>query len=364
VRLAAGSNSCRFFIAGLMRCHAHEIWSIDAIPVYIGAMHTELENLVLKTTGATAIKRSTVLQSLWSDYGEIVRLELDKAPFRSVILKHIKLPETGSHPRGWNTTLSHQRKMRSYQIEAAWYQHYARQCDNRCAVPECLAVEASENETVLVLTDLDAAGFNLRKDTVDTGDVQACLAWLANFHATFLGHSAGDLWECGSYWHLDTRPDELAALDDIALREAAPAIDAALRQCRYQTLIHGDAKLANFCFSTDSPEPRVAAVDFQYVGKGCGMKDVAYFIGSCLNEEECEAMESSLLDYYFSELGQRVSEKHSNVDTKQLEQEWRSMYDVAWADFHRFLKGWSPGHWKINSYSERLTRRVIASLQA
>jgi thiamine kinase-like enzyme len=137
-----------------------------------------------------------------------------------------------------------------------------------------------------------------------------------------------------------------------------------LRQCRYQTLIHGDAKLANFCFSTDSPEPRVAAVDFQYVGKGCGMKDVAYFIGSCLNEEECEAMESSLLDYYFSELGQRVSEKHSNVDTKQLEQEWRSMYDVAWADFHRFLKGWSPGHWKINSYSERLTRRVIASLQA
>ena len=35
------------------------------------------------------------------------------------------------------------------------------------------------------------------------------------------------------------------------------------------------------------------------------------------------------------------------------------MYYVAWADFHRFLKGWSPGHWKINSYSEQVVKKVI-----
>ena len=40
----------------------------------------------------------------------------------------------------------------------------------------------------------------------------------------------------------------------------------------------------------------------------------------------------------------------------------RSVYRVAWADFHRFLKGWSPGHWKINSYSERVTKEVISQL--
>jgi hypothetical protein len=45
-----------------------------------------------------------------------------------------------------------------------------------------------------------------------------------------------------------------------------------------------------------------------------------------------------------------------------LEKEWRSLYRVAWADFHRFLKGWSPSHWKINSYSERITAEVIKSL--
>ncbi|MGE9289409.1 MAG: choline kinase, partial [Puniceicoccales bacterium] len=38
------------------------------------------------------------------------------------------------------------------------------------------------------------------------------------------------------------------------------------------------------------------------------------------------------------------------------------LYPVAWTDFHRFLKGWSPGHWKIHGYSERLSRSVMANL--
>jgi aminoglycoside phosphotransferase (APT) family kinase protein len=327
-------------------------------------MHETIANTVLSATGAQTIRSATVIQSLWSGYGEIVRLELAGGAHPCVILKHIKLPEAGSHPRGWNTGRSHQRKIRSYQIEAHWYQDYAHHCDSGCAVPRCLAVNALENETVLVLTDLDAAGFDVRKERVEIEDMHACLDWLASFHATFLDSSADGLWECGTYWHLDTRPDELAALEDVALRGAAPLIDQQLRECRYQTLVHGDAKLANFCFTADAPTPGVAAVDFQYVGRGCGMKDVAYFIGSCLREDECEAMGGQLLDYYFSRLGQRVVEKQAGVDAAELEEEWRELYDVAWSDFHRFLKGWSPGHWKINSYSEQLSRRVVERLQS
>ena len=328
-------------------------------------MIATVKNNILSATGAQRISSATVIQSLWSNYGEIVRLELEGSMYPSVILKHIKLPEeTDSHPRGWNTGRSHIRKIRSYQVETRWYQDYAHQCDSGCPVPSCLAANSAENETVLVLTDLDAAGFNVRKDSVEITDMVACLDWLASFHAIFLGSSAGGLWECGTYWHLDTRPDELAALDDAALREAAPLIHEQLQRCRYQTLVHGDAKLANFCFTADTPKPGVAAVDFQYVGRGCGIKDVAYFIGSCLGEDECEALESTLLDYYFSALSHHVKEKQPDVDVAQLEREWRELYDVAWADFHRFLKGWSPGHWKINSYSERLTRRVIERLQS
>jgi Ser/Thr protein kinase RdoA (MazF antagonist) len=164
----------------------------------------------------------------------------------------------------------------------------------------------------------------------------------------------------GTYWHLDTRPDELAALEDRDLKAAASAIDQTLNSARYQTLVHGDAKLANFCFSRSGDQ--VAAVDFQYVGGGCGMKDVAYFIGSCLYEDECERHEEALLDYYFDLLAKALVQRESAVDAAALEQEWRSLYPVAWTDFHRFMKGWSPGHWKIHSYSERLAREVVAQL--
>ena len=327
-----------------------------------------ISNTVLSATGAKTIISSTVIQSLWSGYGQIVRLELNGGTHSSVVLKHIKLPNTSNHPRGWNSSLSHQRKVRSYQVEAHWYQHYASHCDNNCVIPNCLAVNTGENETVLVLSDLDAIGFNVRKNSAEIHDLYTCLDWLASFHATFLNSATEGLWECGTYWHLDTRPDELAALDDKALRQAAPLIDQKLRQCRYQTLVHGDAKLANFCFrpdnSTPDSSPKVAAVDFQYIGHGCGMKDVVYFIGSCLNEDECEAMESLLVDYYFSILNERIKQNGLDINTVELEDEWRALYSVAWADFHRFIKGWSPGHWKINSYSERLTASVIKNLQA
>ncbi len=323
---------------------------------------------VLSATGANSIESSNVIQSLWSGYGEISRLELSGGTHSSVVVKHINPPEAGDHPRGWNTGLSHQRKIRSYQVEAHWYQHYAKECSNDCVVPICLAIEMLENRTILVLTDLDAAGFDVRKTSVETQDIHACLNWLASFHATFLSSKADGLWECGTYWHLDTRPDELAALNDIALRRAAPLIDQKLRQCHYQTLVHGDAKLANFCFGSDSSttdfSASVAAVDFQYIGRGCGMKDVAYFIGSCLRDDQCDALESQLLDYYFSILTDRIDQKGVGVNTAALEAEWRALYPLAWADFHRFIKGWSPGHWKINSYSEKLTTAVIENLKS
>jgi len=326
-------------------------------------MHQSATPTILSATGAQSIRGASVIQSLWSGYGEILRLDLEGGNYPSVILKHIKLPDARRHPRGWNTSRSHNRKVRSYQVEAYWYQHYADQCDSACTVPRCLAVSAKADETLLVLTDLNAMGFDARKEQVTAEELYACIGWLAGFHAQFLGSSAEGLWECGSYWHLDTRPDELGALDDVPLRNAAPLIDRELRQCRFQTLIHGDAKLANFCFTSDTQRPGVSAVDFQYVGQGCGMKDLAYFLGSCLREDECEAMEGRLLDYYFFRLRECLSRDKPTTDGDALEKEWRDLYDVAWADFHRFLKGWSPGHWKINSYSERLSSQVIERLQ-
>ena len=92
------------------------------------------------------------------------------------------------------------------------------------------------------------------------------------------------------------------------------------------------------------------------------MKDVAYFIGSCLSEDECEAQEAELLDCYFDFLSRALKRRRPDVDAAAVESEWRELFPVAWTDFHRFLKGWCPSHWKINSYSERLARETIERL--
>jgi len=144
------------------------------------------------------------------------------------------------------------------------------------------------------------------------------------------------------------------------LRDAAPILDSMLNNCHYKSLIHGDAKLANFCFANDGSA--VAAVDFQYVGGGCGMKDVAYLLGSCLSDREHKAYENDLLDYYFTVLKQALTRHASTLDPAALEIEWRSLLPVAQADFYRFLVGWMPTHWKINDYTKRITMQVLESL--
>jgi len=326
----------------------------------MSTLNARFRQEILKATGASDLFELEVIQNLWSGYGKILRIGLADCDKESVVVKHVRLPKAKKHPRGWNTDLSHQRKVRSYEIETYWYKNYARFCDDSCKIPNCLAYDTESDEVLLILEDLDASGFSLRKNSVSMNDIKACLTWLANFHATFLHKKPEGLWKVGTYWHLDTRPDELKVMDDKQLKAAAPQVDEWLNSSPYLTFVHGDAKLANFCFSDNGQG--VAAVDFQYVGGGVGVKDVAYFIGSCLYEEDCEKQETTLLNFYFNQLKQALDKKSIKVDFEELEKNWRELYPVAWTDFHRFLKGWSPDHWKINSYSERLARETIAKI--
>ncbi|MEO1052255.1 MAG: phosphotransferase [Bacteroidota bacterium] len=319
----------------------------------------ELQQEILRASGASSIVGSQPVQTLWSGYGEIKRYTLEGGKYPSVIVKHIQPPEANNHPRGWNTELSNQRKFQSYQVEQHWYQHFAHQTDKQCKTPQCYHTFEKDQEILLIMEDLDASGYNIRlhPDAVNLTDVKNCLSWLAHFHAQFMGQSPEDLWPIGTYWHLDTRPDEWERMTNIDLKNAAAAIDEHLNKARFQTLVHGDAKLANFCFSESG---EVAAVDFQYVGGGCGMKDVAYCISSCFEETDCEKYEGELLEHYFDQLDQALGK---NVDFQLVKEEWRALYKYAWADFYRFLDGWSPGHWKMHGYSKRLTQQVLEELQ-
>ena len=330
---------------------------------------------VAKLTGSNSVQVMETIQSLWSGYGEILRVRLDCGKeSKPVIVKFVSPPIYRDHKYGWGSDFSHQRKLRSYENEIKWYQGPSGMCDqNDCRVPQFIAADGEiEDEAgwTLILEDLDAAGFNLRRQSVNDAQVNSCLRWLANFHAIFLIDREDPgvrdpavekgLWPTGTYWHLQTRPEEFEAMEPGPLKSAATSIASGLSEARFQTLVHGDAKLANFCFS---PCNQVAAVDFQYVGGGCGIKDVAYFVSSCFNEDECEKREQEILAIYFEHLKQALA-RHpvSKPSSESVEREWRRLYAFAWADFFRFLAGWSPGHWKMNAYSQKLTEQVLSLL--
>jgi len=324
-------------------------------------MESALAQYILEVTGASGIQSVETIQRLWSGYGRLDRYFLIGAQVESVIVKQVCLPDTHHHPRGWNTQHSHQRKLDSYRVEIAWYQDWAIRCNADCRVPKALSLQQQKDGFVMVLEDLGSCGFPLVKSTASWEDMVLCLQWLANFHAVFLEEQPQHLWSVGSYWHLATRLDEWESMPAGALKQSAATLDQILRDAPFQTVIHGDAKLANFCFAEHGEQ--VAGVDFQYVGGGCGIKDVAYFIGSCLDEYECARLEKDLLDVYFEELTKALVIQQPQIDAVVVEAAWRPLYAVAWADFYRFLQGWSPEHWKIHGYSEALAAKVIKQLQ-
>ncbi len=303
--------------------------------------------------GTSNFKEIEQIQRLWSGYGAIARYLIENQTY---IIKHI-CPEQGAdHPRGWNTNLSHQRKLKSYEVETYWYQNYLDDSNGfRC--PTFLGSYSESNNRVVILEDLDQVGYYLRKSELNLNEIKACIKWLANFHAKYINNSGKGLWPVGTYWHLETRPDEWNAMESGILKDKAGEIDQLLNSCKFKTLVHGDAKVANFCFHEDNRN--VAALDFQYIGKGCGIKDVMYFMSSCLYEDECENLESELLDYYFEQLTMALP---NDVNAQELENEWRTLYPVAWTDFYRFLLGWMPTHYKINRYVKTKAEQTIALL--
>jgi hypothetical protein len=319
---------------------------------------------VAEAAGAKRARRRERIQSLWSGYGEIFRVELSEGKVETAVVKWVKPP---ARARGATGDASHVRKCRSYQVETAFYRTFAAQCDAACRVPRLLDARSGKDQWLFVLEDLDAAGFSERTSDPEGTELHACLGWLASFHARFLGVPPVGLWRTGTYWHLATRPDELARIDDRALREAAPLLDRKLSACTFQTLVHGDAKPDNFCFArratarTGGEGGAVAAVDFQYVGGGCGMKDVAYLLSGG-SSNAAEALEAAHLDTYFELLRAAVAAVAVDVDVEALEREWRTLYPIARADYHRFLAGWAREHWRRDAYAQRLTRDVLRSL--
>lgn len=282
------------------------------------------------------------LQTLWGGWGRLVRVRLaDGAP---AVVKQVS-------PARFDHGMSAARKRRSYEVEASFYRTVAMR-KGLPRVPRPLLID----DGMFVLEDLDAAGFPGRAvgtHSLPPERIEEVLHWLADFHGVLMGDPGEGLWPRGTYWHLATRPDELEAMAPGPLRDAAAAIDARLAEAEHVTLLHGDAKVANGCFGDG-----VAMVDFQYTGRGPGVSDVVYFLGSCLDDALLASQADAWLDRYLARLDDHLEPSVRASVRKETHELWA----FAWADFERFLAGWAPDHWKRSGYAHRQTQRALAQL--
>ena len=307
------------------------------------------------------------LQSLWAGYGVISRVhvvfvppcggDLDLSKFGSLILKQVSPPPSLSSS-SLKEDVSHLRKLKSYQVEAAFYSSEipAELASRRAHVPmlidRCGDV-VDEGGLELLLSDLDNEGFASRLSG-SKAHVEAALTLLAKIHATYFERKLPEgLWEQACYWHLETRLSELREMSDKRLQSAAPALDRRLRQAtRGMTLLHGDAKADNLLIGDDGG---AAAYDFQYTGAGLGARDVAYLLVSSCDARTLELEEASLLNTYHAALLEAGVPPTFTRDMLQDD------FDISVADYMRFMDGW--GEWGNARWARKRTNVVLDRLE-
>ncbi|KAF2714064.1 hypothetical protein K504DRAFT_462513 [Pleomassaria siparia CBS 279.74] len=328
---------------------------------------------------------------------------------QSFILKLITPPIIKGQDEG------HARKILSYQVEQYFYSELAPLLPPSIPVATCFA---SVNEhhpngtstTAMILSDLrpqyPVAGE--RRESLSKGQVFAALDWLSGFHGfwwprlrdmdrSLLVRAPLDeiqqenysekkkkntVWLNGGYTYLGTRRKEYRSLasdydsewntpltewedgdnsiSEMVANVLAPRESGWGPTEQYQTLIHGDVKSENL-FTTVSGD-RVAFYDFQYVGLGLGVCDLAKLFTCSVplemlvedsvipSELAMQSGEKALLERYWIRL-KEVSGKEYNWDIFVLH------WETALIDWLRFQASW--GFWGNTAWLEARGRHVL-----
>jgi Ecdysteroid kinase-like family len=296
-----------------------------------------------------------------------------------IIIKHIVLPNNLSQE-----SLSNRRKTDSYYVEANFYEKLAPivLSQHNVTVPIPYVIERPLDESSRMMNGPSTQRRNeiiIAMSYVETNRVRhgnrhqqrdAVLTWLANFHSIFWGHEQADyavrvygLQAEGTYWYLNTRPDEHDAMSNTGwigrLKLAARAIaDYLQHRDPYQCILHGDAKDANILYTTHTNTERNHSVgctatfcDFQYCGKGSFTKDLIYFLMR-FDDKDDDNMDDAI-NFYLTELSKRLSPSNPVPTLDELQ----ISLSLVNCDLYRFMIGW--GSWGSNN---RPNKRVVQVL--
>lgn len=386
------------------------LWGFSKTDMPSSPSPKEVASALLAEKGLHLLSIS-LLQSLWAGYGQICRItaaESTSKQTQSLVLKLISPPPTRAGDEG------HTRKILSYQIEQYFYSQLVPQLPASIPVAKCLA---SVNEhhpdgtstTAMILEDLkqDYPVAGEKRGALSPTQVKAALDWLSAFHGFWWSRveefdrtklvlppldevkrdgqdaSQKTIWLNGGYTYLATRRKEYDSLaNDYDLEWKDPLTGLSEGQDRsiselvaaflapsvakqgpiedYQTLIHGDVKSENL-FTSESEE-EVAFYDFQYIGLGLGVCDLAKLftcsvpLGMLLVEEDVPHIlkmqegEEQLLKRYWKNLREAGKKEY---EWEVFVQHW----ETALVDWLRFQASW--GFWGNTEWLEARVRSIL-----
>jgi len=306
-------------------------------------------------------KQRRVITSLWGGNGVAERCEVraENGERTACVAKRIQFPKDSS--------VDARRKRKSYRNELAFYRTVAPDLlgDDVCAVPRPVELLAEKDAITLVLVDVSAE-YPVALEELSATQLRTALQWLARFHARYWERPDlhRGLAKRGSYWFLETRPDELKRIDTRRykrLLRCAPALDARLNgvvhergQRRYSpsflTLVHGDYKPANLQFTRDGS--RCVAYDFQYTGRGYGALDLCYLLyPDTVNQD-------GMLRHYHRALCAALEPAQSAPSFQQLTE----LVELSFLDFFRFLLGWYYDRRRPPAALEQAATRILSRI--
>lgn len=195
------------------------------------------------------------------------------------------------------------------------------------------AVDEETSRFVVVMEDLGAMRVVDQIEGMAIADAEHAVDELAAWHATWWG-SAEPLADTGLTVRLDDPiypavlpmvfaegwekvtgaldlPDSILAVGP----RFSTAIEGLLQDLSQgpTTLIHGDYRADNMLFDADG---RVALLDFQLIGTGRGVYDLAYFVTQSLDAETARQHERSLFDRWVARL------EEAGVSSRDLDGMW------------------------------------------
>lgn len=342
-----------------------------------------------------------ILQNLWAGYGVICRLKTDADT--SLILKYVSPPGTSK-----KDDEGHIRKVISYQVERHFYENLAPQLPKEIAVAQCLGSRPEGEGVAMVLQDLsrEFAVAGEKRGTLGEKQVLSAVRWLGGFHGFWWGRCKGwkrkglrrapleevkrkgeGVWLNGGYTYLATRRKEYASLKEEegteweeklcrlmqkgGLGTVAEVVASVLAPSptdgngaghpirEYETLIHGDVKSENL-FTTKSGDA-VAFFDFQYVGLGLGVCDLAKLFTCSVPESMLTDSDSIPNELEMGTGERRLLEEYRKVlDPSGERYPWETLerhWQTALVDWLRFQASW--GFWGNTEWLEARVRNIL-----